>query len=241
MRYAILGDVHSNWEALSAVLEDAAELGVSAYVSIGDIVGYNPDPARCMDKLNALGCITVRGNHDHYCAHSPGGASALAAAAAIAVTWTRRQLDDEHVRSLRDLPLSARVEDFTIVHNTLSRTAQWNYVFNTAEAAEHFDKQDTQVCFHGHTHVPVAWKKRGRVTVRVYHRLKIAEGTRYFINVGSVGQPRDRDPCAAYAVYDLEAREVELRRVSYDIAATQAKIVKAGLPEWLAVRLSLGM
>jgi diadenosine tetraphosphatase ApaH/serine/threonine PP2A family protein phosphatase len=240
MRYAILGDVHGNLAALERVVDDAAAQGASAYVCIGDIVGYNPDPGRCVDTLRELNCVCIRGNHDHYCIRAFGSRE-MNEAAKAALEWTRRNVDDDQLCFLRDLPMTAEVGDFSIVHNTLRRTEDWNYVFDTFDAAAHFEQQSTQVCFHGHTHVPLAFTKHGAVKLRLFDTLSIAPGTRYFINVGSVGQPRDRDPRAAYVVYDSESREVTLRRVAYDVAATQSKIMEAGLPNWLAVRLSMGI
>lgn len=240
LRYAILGDIHSNWEALSAVLDDAEREGVDTYVCVGDLVGYNPDPARCLDRLRGLACVSVRGNHDHYCA-GRAGKRALASHAAIAVDWTRRRLSREQIAYLGDLQMTARCGDFTVVHNTLHISADWEYVFTERDAEESMRNQLDAVCFHGHTHLPVVFEQTGRVVRRAYRKLKLKSGRKYFINVGSVGQPRDRDPRAAYVIYDTAAAEIELRRIAYDVKVTQSKIREAGLPEWLAFRLGFGM
>ena len=239
-RYAILGDVHANWEALSAVLEDAEKQRVDAYVCVGDLVGYNADPVRCLDRLRALNVLSVRGNHDHLCACA-GGTMSLVAHAAAAVAWTRRQLSASDIQYLSGLQMSAQTGGFTIVHNTLQISADWTYVFTVRDAEESFRFQTTPVCFYGHTHMPIVFEKDARVTYRIYDRIRLDRGRKYLVNIGSVGQPRDRDPRASYAVYDAGRGVVDLRRVRYDIATAQSKIRDAGLPEWLAFRLDFGM
>lgn len=238
-KYAILGDVHGNWEALSVVLQDAQELGVESYVCVGDVVGYNADPAKCLDKIREINCVVVRGNHDHYCSHEECLEDFHPLAARV-VDWTRSQLDKEGIEFLRKMRLSMKVDGFTVVHSTLDMPEKWGYVFDCLEADANFNYQSTSVCFHGHTHVPVAYVKRGMTDRIEYGKIRIVLGQKYFINVGSVGQPRDGNPRAAYAFYDAEKREVELRRLEYDIRKTQEKIREAGLPERLARRLQIG-
>ena len=238
-RYAVLGDVHGNWEALRAVLEDAAKEHVTDYVCVGDIVGYNADPAKCLEKLRELGTLAVRGNHDHYCSHDECLEDFHPLAAQV-IDWTRKQLSDEEVHYLRTLELSRMVAGFCIVHSTLDMPEMWGYVFESLEAEASFNYQMTTVCFYGHTHVPLAFEKAGEVTGGVNERLKISLEKKYLINVGSIGQPRDGDARAAYALYDLVKNEIQLRRVPYDVAAAQEKIRKAGLPERLAARLAIG-
>jgi predicted phosphodiesterase len=238
-KYAILGDIHGNWEALSAVLEDAQGQGATHFVCVGDVVGYNADPERCLDKIRELNFVLVRGNHDHYVSHDES-LDDFHPLAANVVDWTRRQLSSEEIDFLRNLRLTRVVGGFTIVHSTMDMPEKWGYVFDTLEAEAHFNYQATSVCFFGHTHVPLAFEKAGRVASGSYSKVKVTIGKKYFINVGSVGQPRDGDWRSAYAIYDTKAREVELRRLSYDIEATQRKIIKAGLPERLARRLELG-
>jgi len=238
-KYAALGDIHSNWEALSVVLKDAEKQGVNSYVSVGDIVGYNANPAECLEKIREIGCVTVRGNHDHYCSHDECLEDFQPLAANV-VDWTRHQLSEDHVDYLRNLRLSAMVAGFTLVHSTLDMPEKWGYVFDAIEAEAHFNYQHTLVCFHGHTHIPTSFEKEGRVVRSSQSRVKIAMGKKYFVNVGSVGQPRDGNPRACYVIYDLKAKELEFRRIPYDIATAQAKIRKIGLPERLAKRLEQG-
>ncbi len=238
-RYAVLGDIHGNREALSTVLTDAAEQGVTDYVSVGDVVGYNADPSACLDRIRELDCVVVRGNHDHYCSHEESLQDFHPLAAKV-ISWTRDQLDDDQIEYLRHLKMHVSLDGFTLVHSTLDMPDHWGYVFDTLEAEAHFNYQHTSVCFYGHTHVPVVFDKLGRVTRRDTEKLKIEIGHKYFINVGSVGQPRDGDSRCAYVIYDTEAKTVEFRRLTYDLPAAQAKILAAGLPGRLAERLAIG-
>jgi diadenosine tetraphosphatase ApaH/serine/threonine PP2A family protein phosphatase len=238
-RYALLGDVHSNWEALSAVLEDCDAHGLTEFVCVGDLVGYNADPAPCLDRIRGLTSQIVCGNHDHYCSHNER-LDDFHPLAANVVDWTRGHLTDGQLTYLRGLPLTRRVGGFSIVHSTMDMPEKWGYVFDSLDAESHFNYQITAVCFYGHTHAPVVFEKHSAVQRIPYGKMTLDKGRKYFVNVGSVGQPRDGDPRAAYAIYDTASRELELRRVTYDLQKTQAKIRKAGLPERLAKRLEFG-
>jgi predicted phosphodiesterase len=239
-KYAILGDIHGNWEALSAVVEDARSVGVTDYVSVGDIIGYNANPRECLQRIRELGVICVRGNHDHYCSYDECVRDFHPLAANV-VDWTRHQLSADDIGFLHDLKLTRVASGFTLVHSTLDMPDKWGYVFDELEAESNFNYQSTTVCFYGHTHQPVSFEKAGFVRRHNGSRIAITLGKKYFINVGSVGQPRDGDSRAAYGVYDLRNKEVEIRRVAYDIPTTQKKILAAGLPERLAMRLNLGV
>jgi diadenosine tetraphosphatase ApaH/serine/threonine PP2A family protein phosphatase len=136
--------------------------------------------------------------------------------------------------------MSCTVKGFAVVHSTLDMPEKWGYVFDSLDAESHFSYQTTALCFYGHTHVPVVFEKDGRVRKSAFSKLSLGIGRKYFVNTGSVGQPRDGDPRAAYLIYRPEIREIELRRVPYDVAAAQKKVREAGLPERLARRLELG-
>ncbi len=239
-KYAILGDIHANWEALTAVLADAEANGVTAYVCVGDIVGYNANPAECLKRVRELCTAVVRGNHDHYCSHDECLEDFQPLAANV-VDWTRQQLSRDDVQYLRNLRLTDMVNGFTLVHSTLDMPEKWGYVLDTLEAEANFNYQTSAVCFHGHTHVPVVYERHGRVVRRDVSSLRITLGRKYFINTGSVGQPRDGDARASYVIYAPNDRHVEFRRVPYDIATAQSKIRAAGLPERAAKRLELGI
>jgi len=240
MKYAVLGDVHANIEALEAVLADADHRGAERYISTGDIVGYNASPLECMDRLAALGAGTVQGNHDHYTAGNQN-LDYFNPVAADAIRWTQHQLDAEHRQRLAALPMTQQAADFTVVHSSLDAPEEWKYIFSPEEAAPSLLLQQTPLCFLGHTHRPVAFRMQGeRIGCNPYETLKLKPGWKYLINAGSVGQPRDRDPRAAYVIYDDQKQTVSLHRVEYDIPAAQAKIRAAGLPEMDALRLAAG-
>ena len=238
-RYAILGDIHANWEALSAVLEDAAAQGVTDYACVGDIVGYNANPIECLEKVREMQCVCVQGNHDHYCSHDEDLTTFHPMAAEV-ISWTRTKLNDEQKTWLKHLWYRRAVKSFMLVHATLDMPEKWGYVFDDLDAMTHFSYQITAVCFHGHTHVPVVFEGFGKIKMMSIEKMGLVQGRKYFVNVGSVGQPRDGDPRASYAIYDMDRKEIEIRRIEYDIQAAQKKIVAVGLPEWLAERLATG-
>jgi len=240
MKYAVLGDIHANLEALEAVLEDARQQGVTHYVTTGDVVGYNADPRACLRKIRRIGCQMVQGNHDYYAACNES-MDLFSPMARNSILWTRKQLSASDRKYLRQLPMILDLEAFTIVHSSLSNPNRWNYIFRRSAAEEHFRNQFAQVCFFGHTHVPLAFIKGEQgIDKGFYETLDILPGRQYLINVGSVGQPRDRNPKSAYVIYDIDNRTVSMRRLEYDREKTQAKIRAAGLPYRNALRLSIG-
>jgi predicted phosphodiesterase len=239
MRYAIFGDIHANLEAFQTVLADARAEGATDFVCLGDIVGYNADPVACMDIVRELGCQVVKGNHDEQ-ASEDSDLAYFNPLAARAIQWTRDRLTQEQKDWLRSLKFSRLVRNFTIVHATLDSPASWGYVVSDLDASASFSYQHTQLCFYGHTHVPRAYVRDLRVNEHPATSLLIEPGKKYFFNAGSVGQPRDTDWRASYILYTPATQLVEWRRLEYDIAATQAKILAAGLPERLASRLSEG-
>jgi predicted phosphodiesterase len=239
LRFAIFSDIHANLEAFEAVLEDAAEQKCTHYVCLGDVVGYNANPHECVQRVQAMDCPVVKGNHDEQASLTESSRD-FNELAESAIRWTRDHLTEEDKAWLRDLRLQRQVRDFTIVHATLDTPAQWGYVFNNLDAAASFTYQHTPVCFCGHTHVPMAFIRDEGVRRVKIDQLRIETGKKYFINAGSVGQPRDADWRAAYCIYDVENNVVELRRVRYPVATAQKKIIKAGLPPPLAERLAVG-
>ncbi len=239
MKIALFGDIHANWEALETVLADADEQGCNSYVCLGDVVGYNADPVKCLDKIREMGCPVVKGNHDE----DAGGEHSLEMmnpTAAEALQWTRDQLNAEQREWLARMRMVRQVEDFTIVHSTLDQPNVWNYVTNKFDAMSNFSYQFTQVCFHGHTHVPRVFVRGARVQEVTPDAVAIEPGMKYFINAGSVGQPRDGEWKASYCIYDTDNKTVTFRRLEYDIETTQKKILEAGLPKVLADRLAQG-
>ena len=240
--YAILGDIHANIDALNVVLDDARSQGVTHFASVGDVVGYNAAPAECIRVVrDELGCPVVRGNHDHYVSYMDTSLADFHPLAAQVVEWTRSQLTEADINWLHDLPLQKPAMGFMLVHSTLDMPDHWGYVFDNQQAQANFNYQYTQICFHGHTHVPIIYAKTPTGVVHYEARDFVFEfGQRLFINVGSVGQPRDGDPRASYVIYDMNTREIRFRRLEYDVEAAQERNRLAGLPEKCAARLALG-
>lgn len=228
MRFGIFGDIHSNLEALEAVLDDMQSQKVTHTVCIGDIVGCCADPAECLRLVRSLGCPIVKGNHDEEAAadHEITHTNEMVSES---MRYCRKQLNDEQKAFLRALPLQLPVTDFTIVHSSLDTPARWGYVFSALEAESSFTYQRTQLCFFGHTHVPHVFIQDTKVHEFLYRKIDLKMDKRYFINVGSVGQPRDGDWRAAYAIYDTKENTIELRRIPYDLAKTQQKIMNRGI------------
>jgi predicted phosphodiesterase len=239
MRFAIFSDLHGNLEATEAVLADARDRECTDYVCLGDIVGYNANPHECVDLVRKMECPVVKGNHDEQASldESSRGFNPLAE---TAINWTRDHLDDADKQWLRDLRLTRQVRDFTVVHATLDTPEQWGYVFNNLDAIASFTYQHTTLCFFGHTHIAGAFVRDEGVERVQLDQLSINPAKKYFINAGSVGQPRDGNWRAAYCIYHADQNRVEQRRVKYDLAAAQKKIITAGLPRLLAERLELG-
>ena len=239
MRLALLSDIHANLEALDAVLADARERRCTQFVCLGDVVGYNANPRECVARIRELDCPVVKGNHDEEATLSTSSEH-FNELAERAIEWTRNTLTEQDKEWLRGLPLQKRAHDFTIVHATLDTPGQWGYVFSNLDAAASFTYQRTALCFFGHTHVPMVFVRDQGVRQQRIEHVRIESGKKYFINVGSVGQPRDGNWRAAYSIYDDTNNLVELVRVKYDVATAQKKILKAGLPQVLAERIAIG-
>ena len=239
MRYAVIADIHANLEALEVVLADTKEQKCTHYCCVGDVVGYNANPKECLDIIRSMGMPVVKGNHDEYCS-TEDNLEGFNPHAAEAVSWTRKQLNPDDRKWLREFKYIRLVASFTMVHATLDGPQRWGYVFDRLAAAASFTYQNTSVCFFGHTHVPLAFVRDSVVRGGTYSKFRVEPGKKYFVNVGAVGQPRDGNPKAGYVVYDLNEQTIELRRLDYDIPKAQKKILEAGLPQRLADRLSVG-
>ena len=260
MRIAIVADVHANLAALEAVLRHAeAEAAADGLWCLGDTVGYGPQPARCVTRLREAGAATVAGNHDR------AATGALATDefnpdAARAARWTRDVLPQDVAAFLDALPEVAYVSpgqlpgpdltppqaEFTLVHGTL-RNPVWEYLHSHESALAHLERQQTPFSLVGHTHVPMLVVPGSQFTpgCELYFledgvRQQLGRDRKYVVNPGGVGQPRDGDPRAAYAVYDSDSQTVTVHRVEYDIRATQTLMEEAGLPRWLIERLAVG-
>lgn len=249
MRYGILSDIHSNLEAFTAVLSDLAANRVDRTLCLGDVIGYGADPDACLSALQASQAVCVAGNHEWACIGKLDDRW-FNDAARQAVEWTRDRLGFMELDWLRRLPLVATDGPCTLVHGTLKHPERFEYLVDLAQAVDAARMCDTRYCLLGHTHVPAVIEydcrqgRMGRVldTAQDLAEVSLSEepAVRYVINPGSVGQPRDGDPRASYAILDPEAHRVTVHRVSYDIRAAQEKIRRAGLPEFLADRLAVG-
>lgn len=265
MKYAILSDIHANLEALTVVLDRCKTEGVEKYICLGDIVGYNANPSECLELLKGLDLIAcVKGNHDEYASSDDEEMVGFNPHAKEAVLWTKAHLSEEQRTWLSKLPMkkTVRGSNITIVHATLDSPDAWGYIFDVHHATDNFSYQFTQLCFCGHSHVPIAFSKKPLtmggenpiqeiVEWRTPKNIAIEDlpdsieihmekGWKYLINVGSVGQSRNRDAVASFAIYDSDESTVTRYRLKYDIAKAQQKIRDAGLPERLALRLERG-
>ena len=246
MNIAVLSDIHANREALVAVLEDARHLGADCFCSLGDIIGFNGDPAACIDTMRPLLCAAVRGNHE----------AALLQRGLFGVPLyttmmdrTAAMLSAEHLAYIRALPLRVEWQGITLVHASPLQEDTWQRVGNIPAARKAFGAFSGQLCFFGHTHRATIFKEaEGSVSIipAVYNeantcQLELEPGSRYLINPGSVGQPRDFNWKAAYALLDTDTATLTLRRVEYDVNAAAAKIHHTGLPDSFAAALRKGI
>ncbi len=242
MRILVISDVHANYTALEAVLNDAGPVDESW--CLGDLVGYGPDPNAVIEQVRELPHLTcILGNHDvAVIGRMP--LEAFNTDARRSLIWTEKVLTADNMDFLRILPHSTKVRgEVTMAHGS-PRDPVWEYVLNTLAARLNFDHFDTPYCFVGHSHIQSMFQlnqKNDRVTMEITRvDQPIQLEPRVILNPGSVGQPRDRDPRAAYAIYDSQANTWEARRIAYNFAEVQQRITEAGLPEKHAVRLAEG-
>lgn len=227
------------------MLADAASEGALALLCLGDLVGYGADPVACVELVGERASAMVAGNHEH-------GALELLDLrwfnpwARAAAEWTGQRLDPGHRDYLGSLPLIRAMDDVTLVHSSPRNPQEWDYLITAEDGLQVFADFATRLCFIGHSHVPGVWSvgsggpdHRERLETPEA-RVHLDDGRRYLVNVGSVGQPRDRDARACYAIWDRDARAVTIRRVPYDHRAAAGKILAAGLPRALADRLARG-
>ena len=244
MRYLVVGDIHANIHALDAVLAAARPLGFEHTLVLGDLVGYGASPNEVIDRLHELESVTaVRGNHDKVAAglEEPAEFTTVAREGAI---WTATALSEAHKAFLGALPTGpvAVTEMVEICHGTPFDEDE--YVLDSLDALRALRGCNRPCCFYAHTHVPAAYSLHsgalGYVETASNEAMRLEPGPTYLVNVGSVGQPRDGDSRAAFGILDTDARTIRFHRVAYDIAAAQAAIRAAGLPDALAARLSRG-
>lgn len=242
MRYAIISDIHANLEALQAVLKRIAE--VDAYICLGDIVGYGPDPEECVAIVRELpGLKCVVGNHDLACVGNYD-INWFNWYAREAIVWTQERLSPASRGYLLSLPLMEMENSITLVHGSLPQPM--DYVTSETEARQVFAEMITPVCLIGHTHIAeryahahgAAYLEHGSLAQG--GSLRFSRGTSYIVNCGSVGQPRDGNPMASFGLYDTTKRQLTVKRIPYSVAPVREKLEKAGLPALLGDRLALG-
>jgi predicted phosphodiesterase len=246
MRYLVFTDIHGNLEALLAVLKFVMKKRIDHYLFLGDLVGYGASPNEVVQKLAALKPLSlVRGNHDKAVC-GLDSVQTFNPIAASAIYWTKSRITKKNFDFLYKIKKSPDVvhETITICHG--APFDEDYYIFGEFDAAEAFNYFQTPVCFFGHTHFPFVYAEKDQIVEGTFlegrsNEVKLEKDVRYLINPGSVGQPRDRNPMAACAIYDSDARTAKFYRVEYEIAETQRKILEQNLPSALAERLTLGI
>ena len=238
--YAILSDIHANIDALEVVLNRLDSLGVDEAVCLGDVVGYNAEPNACVSLIAERGIQTILGNHDAVACsiEEPWGFNPVALAAAV---WTRERLDEPTLEWLRGLPDALNYGPFVAVHGAPKNHNV--YLFTPEEIRPHLyfmDEQNCRICFMGHTHTPAIFSTDGDYSLNGKQRVQLDPEKIYFINPGSVGQPRDDNPSASFGLFDTDAMTFELVRTAYDVERASQRVRDARLPRFLADRLLQG-
>jgi predicted phosphodiesterase len=241
MRVAIYSDIHGNLEALSSVLKDMKREEVDKKYCLGDIVGYGPNPNECIETVKENAEIILAGNHD-WAAVGLTDKTYFNPYALESLNWTINQLTDGNKEFLKTLLPNAIAGDLELAHSTPLEPSQWRYILSMQDARDNYLSMETKLCFIGHSHIPsiIEFADESNI-IPIFDIYKVLEKNRkYLINVGSVGQPRDSNREACYIVYDDKERNVEYRRVEYDIERVQKKMKKHNLPEYFIRRLSEG-
>lgn len=242
-RVGIISDIHGNLHALEATLQELERVGCDHIVCCGDLVGYGARPNEVVDLIRSRNIPCIAGNHDH-AALLMTDISFFNEVAKAAVLWTKKVLTEDNVQFLREMPMSLTDEahDIYYVHASPKEPGEWNYIITMGDARVNFGYFQQKVCFVGHSHQPfIIENDGGNLQCSNKPEIGVQGERRYLVNVGSVGQPRDRRAKACCVVYDFEASTIEIKRVAYDIAGAQRAIIEAGLPRELAERLEHGI
>ena len=241
MLYGICSDIHSNATAFKAVLESMRDNGVERRICLGDIVGYGVDTDECVDLVRENMDFCLIGNHDSVAVKNESS-EGFNPYAKQAIEWTQKHLSKDSIAYIRSLPYIHEENDICFVHASPLSPADWVYVTDLEDALNAFDHFTERYCFVGHTHSPVIIASRPLAIPKILDEYEyvIANTERMLVNVGSVGQPRDRDPRACWCLLDTETKCMRLIRVEYDIRETQNRMKKQGMPSFLIDRLSVG-
>jgi diadenosine tetraphosphatase ApaH/serine/threonine PP2A family protein phosphatase len=245
MLTALLADIHGNREALDACLADARRAGADRYVFLGDLVGYGPDPVWAVERVAEMvsdGALAIQGNHD---SAAVDDSDTMTAAAHAAIVWTRTRLTASHRDFLRDLPLDLNEDDRLYVHASACAPQDWIYTLSERAAFHSFRATAQRVTFCGHTHIPALFNESAATLPQQHvpvdgQSMPLLAQRRWIAVLGAVGQPRDHNPAACYGLFDEATSRLTYMRVPYDVDVTARKIVAAGLPPALAVRLITG-
>lgn len=235
MRIAIISDIHANLEALTKALSVIDDQKPDEIICLGDVVGYGPDPNQCIDMVRKCSSIVLMGNHDYAVTHTEATEN-FNPIAKEAVFWTREQISEDNLNFLSLLPYTHKVDDIYFVHSTPQEPEEWHYVFTWNDAMTQFDHFEEKVCFIGHSHVPQIYYSDTSTTMS----FSLSKETKYLINVGSIGQPRDGNPRLSFGIFDTDKWYYQPYRFEYDTEATAHKIRERGLPPFLADRLIKG-
>ena len=240
MRYGIIADIHGNLEALETVIAACRQEGIQDFLCLGDLVGYGANPKECLKMIQYLKAICIAGNHD-WAVLGKIDVAYFNPVAKAAIAWTRQQLSQQDLNFLKSLDLIFKNDDMILVHGTLDHPEEFHYLLDMSDILNTFSLIDRPLCFLAHTHVPGIFVKHKEKFYDARNlKITLSPQEQCVVNVGSVGQPRDGSPLAAYCIYDTDARKVEIKRIAYDIETAQKKILVAGLPAFLAQRLSIG-
>jgi predicted phosphodiesterase len=244
---AIISDIHGNVDALAAVLKDVAAHECIAMVCLGDIVGYGPEPGACVKLVREYASAVVVGNHEamllEMLREGPNSRETTTGLGK-ALALCRKGLSADERKWIRNLPFTVIAQDLSFVHATLHQPHEFDYIYNTEGARLNFAAQETPMAFHGHTHIPVVWEEKGKEVTGYTPgegQIQLDPACRYAVCVGSVGQPRDRNPRASYALYDLENHRLVIRRLEYDIERARERFLGANLKGFHAMRLATGV
>ncbi len=241
MKAAIISDIHSNLEALQAVIKDIKKRRIKNIFCLGDLVGYGANPNECIELCFKEADAIIAGNHD-WATIDKTDVSNFNKIAAAAVKWTKEHISSENLKRLQELPLTQKIGDLFLVHSTPDHPEEWRYLFTLEEFQMAFKHFDAQICCIGHSHIPgAAFQDTNGYTDLVRENpFPIIKKRKFIINAGSVGQPRDLDPRASYVIYDGNKNSIDFIRIEYNIPLASQKIIDAGLPEQLAERLLVG-